>query len=285
MTRSEAGKLGALKSAKTNKDKYLARVSEYYQNPLVCPVCSVVIPYEKRHDNVYCSSSCAAKRNNHVYPKRKKKSVDASHVCKECGKQLDSIRKVFCGSHCANVHRYNEWVRGSEALGEFLSGSDGEANRRCVKRYLVNTKGRACAICGITEWMGKPAPLIVDHIDGDSTNNRIDNFRLVCGNCDMQLPTYKSKNKKGREWRRKYYSPKGESLPLAGSRVKFAKLSCPQCGKEFTRRANNIHSPDPDRFYSCSRACAARLSNKVRRGEYTEDELLELHKNNIISIG
>ena len=45
------------------------------------------------------------------------------------------------------------------------------------------------------------------HIDGNSDNNALVNLRLVCGNCDMQLPTYKSKNRgNGRHNRRKRYS-------------------------------------------------------------------------------
>jgi len=48
---------------------------------------------------------------------------------------------------------------------------------------------------------------VMDHIDGNADNNSLDNFRLVCGNCDMQLPTYKNKNKgNGRAWRRKRYA-------------------------------------------------------------------------------
>ena len=80
----------------------------------------------------------------------------------------------------------------------------GEASRKVARRYLVEKFGRRCSICGLTDWMGKPIPLVVDHIDGDATNCAVSNFRLVCGNCDMQLPTYKSKNKYGRAWRRKY---------------------------------------------------------------------------------
>jgi len=77
--------------------------------------------------------------------------------------------------------------------------------RKHAKRYLMYHNGNTCSICGTTEWMGKPVPLVCDHIDGDSRNNNIENFRLVCCNCDAQLPTYKSKNKHGRKYDREYH--------------------------------------------------------------------------------
>jgi hypothetical protein len=55
-------------------------------------------------------------------------------------------------------------------------------------------------------WMGQPIPIILDHIDGNSDNWAIINLRLVCPNCDAQLPTFKSKNiGHGRFYRRKRY--------------------------------------------------------------------------------
>lgn len=56
--------------------------------------------------------------------------------------------------------------------------------------------------------MGKDIPLIVDHIDGNPGNNYPDNMRMICPNCDAQLPTYMGRNRKnsmktGRERRRK----------------------------------------------------------------------------------
>jgi hypothetical protein len=77
--------------------------------------------------------------------------------------------------------------------------------RRHAKKYLLYTIGNICSRCGIKEWMNEPVPLVCDHISGDSNDNRIENFRLVCYNCDAQLPTFKSKNKgKGRQYDREY---------------------------------------------------------------------------------
>jgi len=79
--------------------------------------------------------------------------------------------------------------------------------RRHAKRLLIHKEGHGCNICGTSVWMGQPVPLVCDHISGDSGDNRLENFRLVCPNCDAQLPTYKSKNKgRGRKYDREYYN-------------------------------------------------------------------------------
>jgi 5-methylcytosine-specific restriction endonuclease McrA len=49
--------------------------------------------------------------------------------------------------------------------------------------------------CGVDTWLGKPITLHLDHIDGDNTNNRIENLRLLCPNCHSQTSTYCGRNK------------------------------------------------------------------------------------------
>jgi hypothetical protein len=74
--------------------------------------------------------------------------------------------------------------------------------RRRIKKYLIHKNGHKCMMCGLTEWQGLKIPLVADHIDGNSENNEISNFRIICNNCDSILPTFKSKNTgKGRRKR------------------------------------------------------------------------------------
>lgn len=52
-----------------------------------------------------------------------------------------------------------------------------------------------CAICGQKpEWNNKPMTLILDHINGKNKDDRLENLRWVCPNCNSQLPTTGSRN-------------------------------------------------------------------------------------------
>jgi hypothetical protein len=66
---------------------------------------------------------------------------------------------------------------------------------RIIKQQLLPY---LCAICLVTEWQGKKIMLVLDHINGICNDNRLSNLRFVCSNCDAQLPTYKSRNRKSK---------------------------------------------------------------------------------------
>jgi hypothetical protein len=63
--------------------------------------------------------------------------------------------------------------------------------------YKEGVKKRKCELCGQGEkWKGKKMSLILDHISGVRFDNRIENLRIVCPNCNATLDTHCGKNKK-----------------------------------------------------------------------------------------
>ena len=63
--------------------------------------------------------------------------------------------------------------------------------------YKENIKDKICELCGQSEiWQGKKMSLILDHINGINNDNRLENLRIVCPNCNATLDTHCGKNKK-----------------------------------------------------------------------------------------
>jgi 5-methylcytosine-specific restriction endonuclease McrA len=52
-----------------------------------------------------------------------------------------------------------------------------------------------CSVCGISMWQGKSLNMQLDHINGNSTDHRLENLRMICPNCHSQTDTFCGKNK------------------------------------------------------------------------------------------
>lgn len=118
-------------------------------------------------------------------------------ICKNCQKIISPStwnKQQFCDKNCAGEYKSkkvyenyllnpNKYCRASYSPGHF-------------KKFILAEQNNKCVICGLDNvWNGKILIFILDHIDGDASNNRRENIRMICPNCDTQLDTYKSKNK------------------------------------------------------------------------------------------
>jgi len=142
--------------------------------------------------------------------KRKHKNARPQETfkCKNCGKEsvkTYSTQNTFCSNKCSGEYRNKVWWIEKRPL--FESGE--LKSRAAIKRFVLERDGNCCSTCNQEpHHNGKSLTMVLDHIDGDASNNQPENFRLLCPNCDSQQNTYKARNiGKGRASRgMKWYS-------------------------------------------------------------------------------
>ena len=99
--------------------------------------------------------------------------------------------------------------------------------------YEAGLRRRQCELCGQGEqWHGAEMSLILDHINGVATDNRLENLRIVCPNCAATLPTHCGRK----------------------NRLQRERRNCLHCAREFTAKypthrycsqACGVHHPGP----------------------------------------
>ena len=146
----------------------------------------------------FCSRSCSVAFHNKGVCKNGLKGTGKVIFCRLCGKQTVKNDRNYCSPQCYYKDKWNLWKIKVEKDGVFFPSTKYNTAALNVKKYLMEKHGEKCSICGqLPLWNDKPLVLILDHINGIANDWSISNFRLVCPNCDTQLPTFKGRNKNG----------------------------------------------------------------------------------------
>ena len=111
-----------------------------------------------------------------------------------------------------------------------------------------------CSICGqLPIWQGKKLTLILDHINGENHDNRLENLRWVCPNCNQQLDTTgfkKMRVNKLEQIEKKYY--------------------CIDCGKQIHRGSERCVSCSSKIRRSVERPTREILKSQIRYMSFVE---------------
>lgn len=154
----------------------------------ICPKC------KKSHENtgMYCSRSCA---NSRTFSPETNKKKSQSGKAFYATMTLED-RKEYCKAKTLkyDFEEHQRIVQQKNRAREWSKPYE-EMSHSSVRKRLLHERNYTCEECGIGNmYNGKPLSLELDHIDGNSKNNKIENLRILCPNCHSQTPTHRSKN-------------------------------------------------------------------------------------------
>jgi hypothetical protein len=113
--------------------------------------------------------------------------------CYTCGKEFEynphHKKGKFCSNPCQGLYKTKKHRE------KFWAGTYGRIERVTARKYLAESRGYKCEVCGISEWQNKKITLQVDHTNGDPSNDHPDNLRLICPNCHSQTEFLGAANK------------------------------------------------------------------------------------------
>lgn len=126
--------------------------------------------------------------------KRTKAFISAELHCKQetLNRYLKQMGIEYAGNQSGKglPKQRQKW-----SLQEYLEKSvDIQSNKVRTKLLEEGYKEHKCENCGLTEWLGQPIPLELHHIDGNRSNDILDNYALLCPNCHSFTDSYRGKN-------------------------------------------------------------------------------------------
>ncbi len=159
----------------------------------ICPASYFKWPSQVRGERKYCSLDC----------KRVGQSIHSTGAANSNYKSGAHCEDSIC--ECGGVKDYRaRQCSGCKSnleakIPDFFKIGTPRRNAT-LWRYIKSLDlipWEACVDCGQGwEHNGKYLSLHLDHINGESSDNRLENLRVLCPNCHTQTPTYAAKNRR-----------------------------------------------------------------------------------------
>lgn len=133
------------------------------------------------------------------------------------GNNCKTLKKILDSNNIDYSHftgRARHYKQGKISNIEDYLNNKVKVSSHLLKRMLFKEgyKSNKCEICGTCEWNGSPLNCQLHHINGNHSDNRLENLQILCPNCHSQTDNYCG------------------SANISKKKVKY----CPDCGKEIT---------------------------------------------------
>ena len=175
----------------------------------ICLNCNKPINKNKK----FCNQSCSATYNNKLHPKRergfnyKKAIVNGNEIitkykiegrgeqCISCNNKLEKTQNLYCSRKCQHNYKYELYIQ------DYLKGMNNGSNKDFttsghLRRYLFEQSNYKCNKCGLSQYhpITNKTILQIHHVDGNWTNNKLENLQVLCPNCHAMSDTFRGLN-------------------------------------------------------------------------------------------
>jgi hypothetical protein len=121
-------------------------------------------------------------------------------------KEVNSVAQLLikldlrpAGGNFANMKRLlqklniktDHWKGQAWNKGQQLKDWSKYKQTKHFRKHLLKERDFKCESCNRKTWNKKQIPLEIHHVDGDRTNNKLDNLKVLCCNCHATTETWR----------------------------------------------------------------------------------------------